>query len=281
MQLAKKLIVIVAITGVVVPLTARDCLSGFGFNIGAWGPCGGCGFGLNFCLCSPCFRCQRQPAYCGCGAQPMMAPQPTVVPSVGYRQEQFITYRDVPQTQVRREAYIENVPVTTFQQVTKTVYVPQQVTEMVPQTAYQQQTRYRDVAYQSTQRIAETHTRLVPQPTVPFTQPINYTAPGCAAPALPSYSTAPLPTATPTGIAPIYSSPSIPTMPSMTVSPYGASTSYGTTNPVVPQYPDVPSASNGLTPIGPRLSANPTPARRPGMFRPAPSAATVQQSRRF
>ena len=67
-----------------------------------------------------------------------------------YRQEQYLTYRDVPTVQVRREAYVENVPVTTYQQVTETVYVPQQVTKVVPQTTLQAQTRYRDVAYSST-----------------------------------------------------------------------------------------------------------------------------------
>lgn len=257
MQLARNLIVVVAVTGVVLPMTARECLSGLGFNIGLWGPCGGCGFGLDFCLCSPCNWCFQPPAHCGCGAPPMYAPPPTLVPQATCLPQQFVTYRDVPQTQIRREAYVENVPVTALQPVTRTVMVPQQVTEMVPQTVYQPQMRYRDVAYQTVQRVAETHTMLVPQPTVAFAQPVSSYAPSCAAPGVPSYGL--LPTATPLSVTPAYSSPSIPTMPSITVSPYG-------TNPV-PQYPDV--------------TANPTSSRRSSMFRPAPSAARVQQSPRF
>lgn len=235
MQLAKKLIVIVAVTGVMLPLTARECMSGVGFNIGAWGPCGGAGVGLNLSLFPPCLYCNQPPPFGGCGGcgcgMPTVVPQPTIVPQASY----------VPQTQIRREAYIENVPVTTLQPVTRTVYVPQQVTEMVPQTVYQPQMRYRDVAYQTLQPVIATPLPITPYQPASYTQPV---APSCAAP---------------TG-----TSAGIPTMPSITVSPYG------TSNPV-PQYRDVPSAS----------SASPTSARRSSMFRPAPSAARVQQSRRF
>jgi hypothetical protein len=251
MQLAKKVIVIVATAAAVLPLTARECRSGIGFNIGAWGPCGGGGVGLDFSLCPWLFCHQPPPFYggygcggCGCGT-PAVVPQPTIAPQTSY----------IPQTQIRREAYVENVPVTTFQPVTRTVYVPQQVTEMVPQTAYQPQMRYRDVAYQTLQPVVAAPVQFAPQP-VSYAQPV---APSCAAPTTPTSASA------------------IPTMPSITVSPYG------TTNPV-PRYPDTPSASSDWSTIGPRSSsttADPTSYRRSSMFRPAPSAARVQQSPRF
>lgn len=264
MQLAKKVIVIVATAAAVLPLTARECRSGIGFNVGVWGPCGGGGVGLDFSLCPWLFCHQPPPFYggyggygcggsgcggygcggygcggCGCGT-PAVVPSPTMAPT---------SY--IPQTQIRREAYVENVPVTTFQPVSRTVYVPQQVTEMVPQTAYQPQLRYRDVAYQTLQPVVATP-QFVPQP-VSYAQPLS---PSCAAPTM---------------------SGAIPTMPSITVSPYG------TTN-AVPTYPDAPSANSNWSTIGPRTSAtpaDPTSYRRSSMFRPAPSAARVQQSPRF
>jgi hypothetical protein len=248
MQFARKLIVIIAVSGAVLPLTARECMSGVGFNIGAWGPCGGAGVGLDFSLFPPCMYCNQPPPFGGCGGcgcgMPTVVPQPTLAPQASY----------VPQIQIRREAYVENVPVTAYQPVTRTVYVPQQVTEMVPQTVYQPQMRYRDVAYQTIQQVVATPLPIAPYQPASYAQPV---APSCAAPTMPTLA----PTA-----ASAYSSPAIPTMPSITVSPYG------TTNPV-PQYQDVPSASSG--------AARPTSARRSSMFRPAPSAARVQQSRRF
>jgi hypothetical protein len=243
MSTIKKLAVIAAVLSVVVPATSWAC---FPCLFG----CGGCGMPWASCLCPPCITCHHPPAMCTC-AVPVVPVVAVPIVQARYRQEQFVTYRDVPSVHVRREAYVENVPVTTYQPVTETVYVPQQVTKLVPQTAYQPQTRYRDVAYQVTQRVAETQTRFVPLQTASCAGSIGPT----------SYIAPPVPAASPTA--------ALPSTPPITVSPFGA-------NVPVPRYPDVPATNSSWRPMPSQSSS--TPAAR-GAFRPAPSAATVWQSK--
>jgi hypothetical protein len=183
------------------------------------------------------------------------------VSQTGFRQEQIVTYQDVPRTEIRREAYVEQVPVTTYERVTETVYVPQQVTKLVPRTVVQSRTRYRDVAYQVTQRIARTHTHFVPQPVA-----------GCntcgSAPLFAPAGIAPAPTVVPTAPA---TDTVIPTMPSIQVTPHDSATD-------VPEYDDA-----GWQTVRPRRQSSPTrsgpPVRGTSFSRQAPSAATVWRSK--
>lgn len=257
MSLVKRVVVLIGVLSVAVPATSWACLPGLF-----------CGMPFGHCICPPCVTCHLPPPSCVCVVPvvpviPVVPVQTTLRPVVQtqYRQEQVVTYRDVPTIQHRREAFIEQVPVTAYERVTETVYVPQQVTKMVPRTVMQPQTRYRDVAYQVNQRVAETHTRLVPQQTVSYVPEVRQAA-SCAGSFGPtSYAPPAAPAA------------AIPTMPPISVSPSGS-------HVTVPQYPDIPATNTSWQTIAPRAQSNlapPSPAR--GVFRPAPSAAAVWQSR--
>lgn len=217
-------------------------LAGIYFNLGFGIGCGGCRRPRANCLCPPCFRCQAPPSQCGC---PPVAP---VLPPVSC----------APQTQIHRQAYIEQVPVTTYQQVTQTVYVPQQVTRTIPRTVMTQQTRYRDVAVQTMQ---PTLTQFAPAAPALGCSSCGQSHLGLAPTTIPGYPTV-LPTASPTAI---------PSMPAISVSPYSSPA-------LVPEYDDV-----GWQDVRPRShrtsSQSHTPLRNASMFRPAPTAATVWQSR--
>ena len=145
----------VVVVAVVLPASSP---AGVYFNLGFGFGCTGCRRPAMNCVCPP-------PA-------PICPPVPVLQQS--YVPQQFVSYEDVPRIEYRRQAFTEQVPVTTYEHVTETVYVPQQVTRTVPRTVMTEQTRYRDVAFQTTQRIARTHTRMVPQ-TIGFT-PVS--APG-------------------------------------------------------------------------------------------------------
>lgn len=235
----------VVVIALVLPASS---LAGFYFHLGFGLGCGGCGFALSSCLCPPCASCHHPPA--GCVCPPPAAP---VLPPVSY----------VPRTEIHRQAYIEQVPVTTYEQVTQTVYVPHQITRTVPRTVMTQQTRFRDVAVQTMQPTL--------QPFTPVSPAIGCNSCGSShfgyTPAPLPGTTGVLPTATPTSIAPA----AIPTMPTISVSPYAAPTP-------VPQYDDV-----NWTDVRPRATPTPsrthTPIRGTSLFRPAPSAAAVWQSR--
>ncbi len=109
-----------------------------------------------------CPICQHPSAQCICTAmKPVVETQ--------YRQQQVVTYRDVPQTEYRQEAYWETVPVTTYESVTvdegmyQTVWVPKLVTKQIPKTIQQKQLAYRTVPYQVTRRVPQVSNQLVPQ----------------------------------------------------------------------------------------------------------------------
>ncbi len=259
----RNLLVAAAVVAVVLPATSLA---------GLFGPCGFCGLSFASCFCPPCQVCHHAPAACAC-PQPVYQTGLRPVVQTQYRQQQVVTYRDVPRTEVRREAYVENVPVTAYEQVTETVYVPQQVTRMVPRTVLQQQTRYRDVAYHVTERVAQTETRLVPQQTVSLVPEARHVA-GCntcgaASASFVPASVTPIPTP---AIAPTPApAAAIPSMPTIQVSPHE-------THQHVPTYDDVEWQT-----IRPRTKPTPAhpspPVRGASHFRPAPSAATVWQSR--
>lgn len=223
-----------------------------------------------------CTGCRRPPMQCACPAPMPVCPPAGPVLQQSYVPQQVVSYEDVPRIEYRRQAYTEQVPVTTYEQVAETVYVPQQVTRTVPRTVMTQQTHYRDVAFQTTERIARTHTQMVPQTTIGF-RPVSApggcsscgeTSLGLAPTAAPHYHSV-LPAAAPTIMAPTQSA--IPSMPAISISPYD-------TPHAVPQYDDV-NWSTVQPRIAPTPSSTGIPARGASMFRPAPTAATVWQSR--
>jgi len=236
--------VVAAVVAIAVVLPASS-LAGFYFNVGFGLGCGGCGLSLASCLCPPCFACHQPRPACVC-------PQPVapVLPPTSC----------APSVQIQRQAYIEQVPVTTYQQVTDTVYVPQQVTRTIPRTVMTQQTRFRDVAVQTMQPMAQ-----------PFAPVMSAGCSSCGGSQVGFAPTAisgyPGVAPTPTSIAP--GPYAVPSMPSISVSPYA--------DPAVPQYDDV-SWSN-VRPRTPTPSRIHAPVRGTSLFRPAPSAATVWQSR--
>ena len=218
-------------------------VAGIYFNLGFGIGCGGCGRPRPSCLCPPCFRCHSAPSNCVC---PPAAP---VIPSTTY----------VPQTEIRRQAYIEHVPVTTYEEVTQTVYVPRQVTRTVPRTVMTQQTRYRDVAVQS---YRPTLTQFAPAAPAVGCNTCGENHLGFAPSAVPGYPS----------ILPASAPAVIPSMPAITVSPYASPA-------LVPEYDDV--GWRDVYPRSHRASHRHSRGsiRGASMFRPAPSAAAVWQSR--
>ncbi len=203
---------------------------------------------------------------------------------------QVTTYRSVPTIQYRREAYVENVPVTTYQQVT------------VPRTVYQTQTRYRDVAYTVNRQVAETHTQYVPQPVFGALPP----QPMAAAPYANTYQSTAFglspqfasPIASPTYPAAMpassFAAPPVSRVPSPIALPPTPSSQAATLQSPQPyvesQWQTVPKRQarqntgvhqmGGLQPAyAPRPASYPQLRHSRPMFQPAPTAATVWQSR--
>jgi len=122
---------------------------------------------------NPCVVCPQQPVYA-----PVQQPvfQQHLQPQVRTRmmQKQVVRYRTVPQIQQHRQAYTENVPVTSYQTVQvdegayQQVWVPKMVQKQVPTTVMQQQLKYRNVAVQTLRQVAVAETQLVPQQTVEY-----------------------------------------------------------------------------------------------------------------
>lgn len=135
---------------------------------------------------NPCHICP--PVISQCAPQPVL--QTRIVPQVQttYRPEQITTYRPVTTTQIRREAFTVDVPVTTHKQVTvdeggyQMVWVPKVVTKTVAQTQLQKQVQYRDVPYQVVQNVPQVQTRMVPQRTVQYRREVVAAAPACCPP---------------------------------------------------------------------------------------------------
>ena len=178
---------------------------------GLFGQCGVCA--------RPCQPTCVAPMPCSCCACTGVAP----VARTQYVPQQTVTYKDIPRTEYRQQAYVETTPATVYQNVTvdeggyQQVWVPKLVTKSVARTVYQQHVKYRAVPYQVNQRVAQVSTQLIPQQAVGY-MPYSYqTASTCA-------SCGPVPTAAawPTSVAPnvpvIRSTRQpVPTMPALTV----------------------------------------------------------------
>ena len=131
-----------------------------------------CGAPLHACCgpaIDPCCTCSCAPL-----TQPVYQTQMRPVAQTTLEPRQVVTYQNVPQVQYQRQAYVENVPVTTQQTVTvdeggyQMVWVPRPVQKQVAQTVLQPQVRYRDVAVQVNRQVAQVQTQLIPRQTVSY-----------------------------------------------------------------------------------------------------------------
>jgi hypothetical protein len=260
-----------------------------------------------------CETCELPHAQCSCTqTRPVIQTQ--------LRAQQVTTFRDVTETHVRNETTVENIPSTTYHNVTvdeggyQMVWVPKPVTKQIAQTVMQQQVKTRAIPYQVTRRVPQVSTQLVPvqtvhhiTETVPVQLPITALAipapiaisavaascdpcggPSMAMPYLSTqigYSPSFVPAAPVTA--------SIPTMPAITVPlPQTAlAPAPSVAPPISEQWQTVPargpSVERSRNYDSPASSAVPTPmdeanrgTRRTSMFVPAPTAATVWNSRR-
>jgi hypothetical protein len=221
-------------------------------------PVGSCLFGHGCGLQNPCGCCPTPgigPSYVPpLSSPPILSPQPTFPPTscnpcdMGFAHtqlvpQQTITYREVPQIQYRQETYTEQVPVTTFQQVT----------------------RMRSVPYQTMTRIPQISTQYVPQIS---SAPCN--------PCLSGLTTTPF---IDSGM-PMYSpTPSMqPQMNGVPEYPYPATQPQADAGgwQTIPQRQ---ADGANVQQMGYFPQAAPQPTRRQSMFQPAPSAATAWQSR--
>lgn len=122
-----------------------------------------------------CETCELPQAQCSCAqTQTHMQMQTRTRPVVQtqLRAQQVTTYRDVTETHVRNESVVENIPSTTYRNVTvdeggyQMVWVPKPVTKQVAQTVVQQQVKTRSVPYQVTRRVPQVSTQMIPVQTV-------------------------------------------------------------------------------------------------------------------
>ncbi|WP_437200770.1 hypothetical protein [Planctomicrobium sp. SH664] len=117
------------------------------------------------CGCAPVSPCGP----CGGMAAPVMPMTPMMPAPCGPCGMNAAPVVGV-QTQIRREAQVVSVPVTTYRSVTvdegsyQQVWVPKLVTKSVPQTTIQQHVQYRDVPYQTVQEPPQYQTSLTPIP---------------------------------------------------------------------------------------------------------------------
>lgn len=248
---------------------------------------------------NPCVTCRR-PAVnysCSSSAARMLPPltqthvQPVV--STQYRQQQQVSYRDVPQTQYRQEARYESVPVTTYENVTvdeggyQQVWVPNLVTKSVAKQGYQSQLTYRSVPYQVTQRIPEVTTQYIPEQRTSYlaTKTTSYLPPVTTAWQSSAYSssyTASLlpPLTTPIVSAPIQRAP-IAAVPRRRTARNGPVPDPGFERSVRTSASGRRTATNdpydGYRPAAPSRRK---PVRSAKRFVPAPSAAAVWRTPR-
>ena len=257
-----------------------------------------------------CETCEMSHARCSCA-------QTRPVVQTQLRAQQVTTYRDVTEMHIRNESVVENVPSTTYRNVTidegnyQMVWVPKPVTKQVAQTVVQQQVKTRAVPYQVTRRVPQISTQFVPVQTVqhiteavPFSMamsaPITMPTMAASCNSCGHQSTAVgLPyISNQIGYAPsfVQAAPmtaSIPTMPAITV-PLPQTALAPTpivAEPSVEQWQTIPargsSENRSRSYESPSSRSVPTPMdeashspRRTSLFVPAPSAATVWNSRR-
>ena len=252
-----------------------------------------------------CETCQLPHAECSCS-------QTQQVVQTQLQAQQVTTYRDVVETHVRNETVVQNVPVTTYKQVTvdegnyQMVWVPKPVTKQVAQTVIQQQAQTRAVPYQVVRKVPTLTTQLVPVQTVqqvttsvPMTTwapaPVMYQAARSCNTCNNPFGTAmqpqyiPLQAATlPTvQYAPVAVAPatiSIPTMPAISVPLPQTARGPSPANDSWQTIPSRSSSSSNRSYDSP--SSVPVPMEEArhsgaaGRFVAAPSAATVWNSRR-
>ena len=254
-----------------------------------------------------CQQCQLPVAQCHCQTtRPVL--QTTLQP------HQVVTYRDVTETHIRQEQYVEQVPVTTCRNVTvdegsyQTVWVPKPVTRQVSQTVMSQQVKSRSVPYQVTRRVPELTTALRPVQSISYVTDTIPLPPGVAQPSisqpqfvqapvdpcLPStsqayqpllgsaYSASPQPISTgavfntPTIIAP---TPRSASLGNSLNSPAPAVSSGGVWQPIPARHSQEPAYDGGASRPVPRPDDAAKLPRKTSMTAPAPSAAMVWSSR--
>lgn len=221
-----------------------------------------------------CVRCKKVRVRCCCptfcpAPMPVMAPQVTVQPQ--YRPQTTVTHRQVTETQYRTETYNEQVPVTTYENVTvdegayQQVWVPKVVTRQVARTTVQNRMATRTVPVQVTRTIPEYTTTYVPAGTTITTAPA---APGAYITGAPQ----PTPIAMPVSATPVSQpgilEPTPATQPAPNSRLVPMPTDAGQATPILPRSG---SSTNGNTSIQPRSA-------RSGMFQAPPSAAMVWRS---
>lgn len=242
-----------------------------------------------------CGHCRRPRIKCCCPPVQPVCVQPVVQTQLC--PQPVVSYRDVTETHVRQEQYVEQVPVTTCRNVTvdeggyQMVWVPKPVTKQVAQTVMSQQVKSRSVPYQVTRRVPTVSTAMVPvQSTSWVTQPApTYQT---AAPCLPGTAISAYPqigAISPTYAAPI-STTALPMMPAMSVpTPHSASLSTDFASPaessggqwqtITPRRAsEQPYEPNSGRPV-PRPDDAASIPRKTSMSVPTPSAAMVWSSR--
>jgi hypothetical protein len=122
------------------------------------------------------------PAECCMQLQPVV--ETCMVP------QQYTTFKDVPQTCYRQEAFCQNVPVTTCRQITvdeggfQQIWVPKLVNKTISQTTMTQQVALRTVPVQTMTRVPVTQTIMVPQQRVTYVPQPVMAAPSCCGPGI-------------------------------------------------------------------------------------------------
>ncbi|WLD11251.1 hypothetical protein [Planctellipticum variicoloris] len=236
-----------------------------------------------------CGRCRHPRIKCCCPAVQPVCAQPVVQTQLC--PQPVVSYRDVTETHVRHEQYVEQVPVTTCRNVTvdeggyQMVWVPKPVTKQVAQTVMSQQVKTRSVPYQVTRRVPTVSTAMVPvQSTAWVAPPASPCPPGTAISSYPQFGAI-----SPTYAAPV-STTALPMMPAMSVpTPQSASLSTDFAFPAEPsgsQWQTITPRRSSEQPYEPS-SGKPVPRpddaasipRKTSMFVPAPSAAMVWNSR--
>jgi len=142
--------VVMTLLVAIAPLAAR---AGMGHRR-CGGHCGRCTRAFAACQCAQpfCSICQMAPSGCNCQ-------QPAIVGQAQVTTLQPVVMQPVVRTEIRRQAQVVDVPVTTLKQVTvdegayQTVWVPKLTTKTVAETSVQKQVRYQDVPYQVVQQV--------------------------------------------------------------------------------------------------------------------------------
>lgn len=217
-----------------------------------------------------CVRCKKVRVKCCCPTF-CPAPMPVAVPQVTVRPQTVVTHRQVTETQYRTEMVNEQVPVTTYENVTvdeggyQQVWVPKVVTKQVARTTVQNRMSTRTVPVQVTRTVPEYTTTYVPVGTTITSIPA---ATGSYLTGVPQ----PIPVATPVSATPVSQPGVLEPTPAGQPAPNSRlvpmPTDAGQATPIVPRSG---STTNGN-------SASQSRAAKSGLFQAPPSAAMVWRS---